>query len=214
MIYDRQCWLNGFTTGGLCFWNNTLHNHTHTPMSQPTTAWPRPCFELPLSDAITSLAVESNVGFLFHHHLFSLCVLSGASWQRLHDLVSHLDTAAQPRKNLLWMGVVGWGTHTIVERFPVETLEKDTEMGCSLMWWRVCVHACGLGECLRRQFLCVCVSVCMCVAETNDKRKHGRRINIFLLSSFRLPVLHGHCTRWEKKLLENCFLQHLFKLLK
>ncbi len=142
MIYDRQCWLNGFTTGGLCFWNNTLHNHTHTPMSQPTTAWPRPCFELPLSDAITSLAVESNVGFLFHHHLFSLCVLSGASWQRLHDLVSHLDTAARPRKNLLWMGWWGGGHIQLLNDSQWKLWRKTRK-------WDV--HWCGEG--------CVCMHV-------------------------------------------------------
>lgn len=93
----QQSCLNSFSIG-VCF----LEEHRHTNRS--TTACSQPCFELPLSDAITTLTVEGDVSFLFYHHLFSVSVLSRASWQTLRDLASHLDITTQPRKNLLWEG--------------------------------------------------------------------------------------------------------------
>lgn len=74
-----------------------LHIHTHT--SWTSTAWLWPCFKLPLSDAITSLTVKGDTGFflfqkpfVFPKHPLSLTVSVG-SWQRHHDLGSHLDIA-------------------------------------------------------------------------------------------------------------------------
>lgn len=74
----------------------TTHTHTHTIARLPKLGHD-PVLNYHFVMQLPPSLRRGDVGFLFHHHLFSPCDLSGASRQRLRDLASRLDIATRPR---------------------------------------------------------------------------------------------------------------------
>lgn len=164
MIDRVQWWLDCLTTECSCALNKEVHNCVHT--SEVNTAWFQLGFKLPLCGAITSLQRGLMLAFCFPI-LFFFWVLSGASWQRRHNLDS------------IKSSLLNWAkTEDASQR------GKSQWLNAFMLKLGIQEEACTFGN-VRVHSRPVCLSAWPQETVRDDKRKH---FSIFLLSSLLPPV--------------------------